>query len=78
VAEVHDRVAAVGDGGSVKLAGVIAAHVRPAGSGLSERETVPAYPLSPVTVIVAAPDKPTFTPAELGAMASAISSQYQT
>lgn len=77
VDELHERVAAAGDGGSVRLPGLIDAHVRPAGSGLSARETVPENPLTPVTVTVAAADKPTFTPAELGVMASAISSQYQ-
>ncbi len=75
--EVHDRTAAVGDGGNVKLAGVIAEHVSPAGSGLSERETVPAYPLTLVTVMVAAEDNPTLTPLVFGVIASAISSQYQ-
>ncbi len=75
---MHDRVAGVGDGGNVKLEGVSTEQVRPAGSGLSVRETVPENPLTLVATIVAPADNPTLTPLVLGVIASAISSQYQT
>ncbi len=52
VVELQDNVAVAGDGGRVTLAGLIAVQVRPAGNGVSDRATVPAKPLTAVTVIV--------------------------
>ncbi len=49
---LQDRDAVAGEGGTVTLAVLIAAQVRPAGSGVSERDTVPAKPFTAVTVIV--------------------------
>ncbi len=49
---LQERVAVAGDGGRVRLAGLIAVQVSPVGSGVSERATVPAKPLTAVTVIV--------------------------
>lgn len=66
VVELQDNVAVAGAGGIVRLAGVIAVQVRPAGKGLSDSETVPANPFTPVTVMVAVAP---------GAIASAITSQ---
>ncbi len=63
VEELHDRVAVAGDGGRVTLAGLIAVHVRPAGRGVSDRDTVPAKPLTAVTVIVETAEEPAFTAA---------------
>ncbi len=54
--ELHDKVAVAGDGGRVTLAGLIAVQVRPAGRGVSDRTTVPANPLTAVTVIVETAD----------------------
>ncbi len=41
-----------GEGGTVTLAELIAVQERPAGSGVSERDTLPAKPFTAVTVIV--------------------------
>ncbi len=51
-AALHDSVAVAGEGGRVTLAGLMAVQVSPAGSGVSDRPTVPANPLTAVTVIV--------------------------
>ncbi len=61
--ELQDNVAVAGDGGKVTLAGLIAVQVRPAGSGVSDRATVPAKPLTAVTVIVDTAEEPAFTAA---------------
>ncbi len=69
VVELHDSVAVAGDGGRVTLAGLIAVQVRPAGSGVSDRDTVPAKPFTAVTVIVETAEDPAFTAAgEVAAM----------
>jgi len=49
---LQDSVAVAGEGGRVTLLGLMAVHVRPEGSGVSESKTVPAKPLAAVTVIV--------------------------
>ncbi len=49
---LHDNVAVAGDGGRVALPGLIAVQVRPVGSGVSDRATVPEKPLMAVTMIV--------------------------
>ncbi len=61
--ELHDRVAVAGDGGRITLAGLMAVQVRPVGSGVSDRATVPAKPLTAVTVIVDTAEEPAFTAA---------------
>ncbi len=66
---LQDSVALAGDSGRVTLAGLIAVQVRPAGNGVSDRATVPAKPLTAVTVIVDTADEPAFTAAgEVAAM----------
>ncbi len=60
---LHDKVAVAGEGGKVTLAGLIAVQVSPAGSGVSDRPTVPANPLTAVTVIVETAEAPEFTAA---------------
>ncbi len=57
----QESVAVAGDGGRVRLAGLIAVQVSPVGSGVSDRETVPAKPLTAVTVIVEAAVEPATT-----------------
>ncbi len=59
--ELQDRLAVAGDGGKVTLAGLMAVQVRPAGRGVSDRDTVPANPLIEVTVIVETAEEPAFT-----------------
>ncbi len=61
--ELQDRVAVAGDGGKVTLAGLMAVQVSPVGSGVSDSATVPAKPLTAVTVIVDTADEPAFTAA---------------
>ncbi len=61
--ELHDSVAVAGDGGRITLAGLIAVQVRPEGSGVSDRATVPVKPLTAVTVMVETADEPAFTAA---------------
>ncbi len=69
VVELHDSVAVAGEGGRVTLAGLMAVQVRPAGSGVSDRATVPAKPFTPVTVIVDTAEEPALTaPGEIAAM----------
>ncbi len=69
VAALHDSVAVAGEGGRVTLAGLIAVHVKPAGRGVSNRDTVPAKPFTEVTVIVEVAEVPAFTVAgEVAAM----------
>ncbi len=63
VVELQDNVAVAGDGGRVTLAGLIALHVSPLGNGVSDSETVPANPLTAVTVIVETAEAPEFTAA---------------
>ncbi len=63
VVELQDRVAVAGDGGRVTLAGLIAVHVRPVGSGVSDSATVPAKPFTAVTVIVEMAEEPVGTEA---------------
>ncbi len=63
VVELQDSVAVAGEGGRVTLAGLIAVHVRPAGNGVSDKATVPAKPLTAVTVIVETAEAPAFTAA---------------
>ncbi len=60
-APLQDRDAVAGEGGTVTLAGLIALQVRPAGSGVSERDTVPAKLFTAVTVIVEIEDVPAAT-----------------
>ncbi len=68
--ELQDKVAVAGDGGRVTLAGLIAVQVRPAGNGVSDKATVPAKPLTAVTVIVETEEEPAFAAAgEVAAMA---------
>ena len=57
VAELQDRVAVPAP---VRLAGVIAPQVRPAGT-VSVRATMPANPFTAVTVIVETAEEPAFT-----------------
>ncbi len=52
VVELQLRVAVAGDGGRVTLLGLIAVQVKPEGSGVSDSDTVPVNPLTPLTVIV--------------------------
>ncbi len=69
VVELHDSVAVAGEGGKVTLAGLIAVQVRPAGNGVSDKATVPAKPLTEVTVIVETAEAPAFTaPGEVAVM----------
>ncbi len=58
---LHDRDAVVGEGGTVTPAGLIAPQVRPAGNGVSERDTLPAKPFTAVTVIVEIEEAPAAT-----------------
>jgi hypothetical protein len=58
---VHERVAVVGEGGSVTLAGEKDWQLSPAGRGESERVTVPVNPFNAVTVIVEVVEEPAFT-----------------
>ncbi len=60
---LQERVAVAGDGGRVRLAGLIAVQVSPVGSGVSDRATVPAKPFTAVTVIVETAEEPAFTAA---------------
>ncbi len=55
VVELQEMVAVAGEGGKVKLPGVIAPQVRPAGT-VAVEATVPANPLTAVTVIVEVAD----------------------
>ncbi len=57
VLELHERVA-VPEPGIVP--GLIALQLKPVGSGVSESDTVPVKPVSPVTVIVEETDCPAF------------------
>ncbi len=69
VVELQDSVAVAGEGGRVTLAGLIAVQAKPAGRGVSESATVPAKPLTAVTVIVETAEVPAFTAAgEVAAM----------
>ena len=69
-------VAAEGVGGIVRLAGLMAEHVKPNGT-LSVSGMVPEKPFKPVKIMVAVGEEPTMTPDEgLGLIASAICSQY--
>ncbi len=61
--ELQDRVAVAGEGGRVTLAGLIAVQVSPAGSGVSDRDTVPEKPFTAVTVIVEVAEEPVGTDA---------------
>ncbi len=63
VVELQDRVAVAGEGGRVTLAGLMAVQVSPVGSGVSDNATVPAKPLTAVTLIVDTADEPAFTAA---------------
>ncbi len=60
---LQDNVAVAGDGGRITLAGLMAVQVSPVGRGVSERATVPAKPLTAVTVIVETAEEPAFVAA---------------
>ncbi len=68
---LHDRLAVEGEGGNVTLVGLIAEQVSPAGT-VSVNATVPANPLTPVTVIVDVPVAPTLAVTLLAAMVKSV------
>ncbi len=63
VLELHDREAVAGEGGRLTLLGLNARHVRPEGSGVSDKDTVPAKPFTAATVIVDTAEEPVGTDA---------------
>ncbi len=71
VVEVQDSVAVAGEGGRVRLLGVMV-QVRPAGT-VSVKMTVPAKPFRAVTVTVEVADDPTMTgPGDVFAMVKSV------
>jgi hypothetical protein len=67
VFELQERVAVPGEGGRIRLAGLIGLHARPAGTE-SDRLIWPANPLRLVSVIVDVPVWPVFVVTELAEM----------
>src|SRR6266581_2426852 len=64
VLELHDREAVAGEGGRLTLLlGLNARHVRPAGKGVSDKDTVPAKLFTAATVIVDTAEEPVGTDA---------------
>jgi hypothetical protein len=54
-----------GEGGMLRLVGLIAPQVKPDGIGVSDRAMVPVKPLAAVSVIVEFDEEPTFDMGEV-------------